>query len=251
MAALPSMASTVKLNIGIGAYSYHNLSMEEMIVQLNALGIRDIEMSRGELMLMNHPDEGMFRSAKAKLDQAGIRCVSYYPATIKEGSDLERAIRFSQILGVKNITGDATGSMLQQIDRRLTQEGLTFGIHNHYFPHEQFAYETPEEVMNALAPLSQTMGAIGDVGHFASCGHDPVDALRKLAPRLKLVHLKDIQAVDGEISVLLGKGISRIPQVMRELHRQRFAGLVAVEYEKEGDVNHDMRQEIEYARKLA
>jgi len=59
MAALPSMACTVKLNIGIGAYSYHNLSMEEMIVQLNALGIRDIEMSRGELMLMNHPDEGM------------------------------------------------------------------------------------------------------------------------------------------------------------------------------------------------
>lgn len=57
MAALPSMASTVKLNIGIGAYSYHNLSMEEMIVQLSALGIRDIEMSRGELMLMNHPDE--------------------------------------------------------------------------------------------------------------------------------------------------------------------------------------------------
>jgi sugar phosphate isomerase/epimerase len=250
-AALRSPASTVKLHIGIGAYSYHNLSMEEMILQLTALGIREIEMSRGELMLMNHPAESMFHSAKAKLDKAGIRCVSYYPATIKEESDLDQAIRFGKILGVKNITGDATGSMLNRVDQRLTQEGLTFGIHNHYFPHEKFAYETPEEVMTALAPLSQTVGATADIGHFASCGHDPVDALRKLAPRLKLVHLKDIQAAGGEINVLLGKGISKIPQVMQELHRQNFAGLVAVEYEKEGDIKDDMRQEIEFARKLA
>ena len=71
------------------------------------------------------------------------------------------------------------------------------------------------------------------------------------APRLKLVHLKDIQAADGEVNVLLGKGISKIPEVMQELHRQNFAGLVAVEYEKEGDVNEDMRQDMEFARKLA
>ena len=95
------------------------------------------------------------------------------------------------------------------------------------------------------------MGATADVGHFASCGHDPVEAIRKLGPRLKLVHLKDIQAVDGEVNVLLGKGISKIPEVMQDLHRQNFVGLVAVEYEKEGDVNEDMRQDMEFARKLA
>jgi hypothetical protein len=38
---------------------------------------------------------------------------------------------------------------------------------------------------------------------------------------------------------------------MTELRRQNFAGLVAVEYEKEGDVNEDMRQEMEFARNLA
>jgi sugar phosphate isomerase/epimerase len=66
-----------------------------------------------------------------------------------------------------------------------------------------------------------------------------------------LVHLKDIQAVDGEVNVLLGTGISKISAVMQELHRQDFAGLVAVEYEKEGDVNDDMRQDMEFARRLA
>jgi hypothetical protein len=38
---------------------------------------------------------------------------------------------------------------------------------------------------------------------------------------------------------------------MQELHLQSFAGLVAVEYEKEGDVNNDMRQDMEFARRLA
>jgi len=248
--ALPVRASA-KLNIGIGTYSYHNLSMDEMIVQLNALRVGEIEMSRGEFMLMNHPTEELFRSARTKLDQAGIRCVSYYTATIKEDQDLENAVRFARLLGSSNVTGDATGSILNRIDRRFTQEQLTFGIHNHYFKGKKFAYESPEDVLSALAGLSKTVGATADVGHFASCGHDPVSAVRKLGHRLMLVHLKDIQAVDGEVNVLLGTGISKISAVMQELHRQNFAGLVAVEYEKEGDVNDDMRQDMEFARRLA
>ena len=248
--AIPVQAST-RLNVGIGTYSYHNLSMDQMIVQLNALGVREIEMSRGEFMLMNHPTDDLFHTARAKFDQAGIRCVSYYSATVKEDAELENAIRFATILGARNITGDATGSILNRIDRRCTQEKLTFGIHNHYFKGEKFAYESPEDVLKALKGLSQTVGATADVGHFASCGHDPVDAVRRLGPRLKLVHLKDIQAADGEVNVLLGKGISKIPEVMKELHRQKFAGLVAVEYEREGEVSEDMRRDMEFARSLA
>jgi len=66
-----------------------------------------------------------------------------------------------------------------------------------------------------------------------------------------MVHLKDVQAAGGEVNVLLGKGIAKIPEVMRELHRQRFGGLVAVEYEKEGPVNEDLKEEVEFARNLA
>jgi len=248
-AAMPLRALS-KLRIGIGTYTYHNFSMDDMIAQLTALHIREIEMSRGEFMLMNHPGDELFRSARAKFDRAGIRCVSYYSATLREDQDIENAVRFAKLLGAGNITGDATGDILNRIDRRLTQEGLSFGIHNHFFK-QKFAYESPEDVLKALSGLSKTMGATADVGHFASCGYDPVDAIRKLSPRLKLVHLKDVQAAGGEVNVLLGKGISKIPEVMEELHRQNFVGLVAIEYEKEGNINDDLRQEVKYARSLA
>jgi sugar phosphate isomerase/epimerase len=238
-----------KLNLGIGTYTYHSLSIDDMIVQLKRLEIREIEMSRGEFMLFSKPTPEKFQSVRTKLDSAGIRCVSYYTATIKDNNDLDNAIRFAHLLGSRNITGDATGDILNRIDERLTIEGLTFGIHNHYFK-QKFAYESPEDVLRALEGRSRTMGASLDIGHIASCGYDTVDAVRKLAPHLKMVHLKDIQASGGEVNVLLGKGIARIPEVMGELRKVGYGGLVAIEYEHEGPVEEDVRIEVEYARKL-
>jgi sugar phosphate isomerase/epimerase len=247
----PPLLALSRLNIGVGTFSYHNLSIDDMIIQLNALRIREIEMSRGEFMLLSHPQAELFRSTRVKLDRAGIRCVSYYAATIKDGKDVEDAVRFAKLLGSTNITGDGTESVLKLIDRRLTQEGLTFGLHNHFFPNITFAYQSPEEVLKAISGLSRTMGATADTGQFASCGYDPTDAIRKLAPRLRMVHLKDVKAKGSDVNVLLGEGIARIPAVMQELHRQNVGGLVAVEYEKEGDVDQDMAKEIAFARKLA
>lgn len=247
----PGLHAAGRLRIGIGTYSYHSLSLEAMILQLTALHIREIEMSRGEFMLLSHPEAERFRAARALFDKAGIRCVSYYAATIHDEPELDLAIRFAGLLGAANITGDATGGpLLKRIDERCTEAGLTFGIHNHYFK-TKFAYESPADVLNALAGLSKTVGATLDVGHFASCGYDTEDAVRKLGPYLKLVHLKDVAAAGGEDNVLLGQGIAKIPQVMAELHKLRFGGLVAIEYEKEGPVEDDMRKEVEFARQLA
>jgi len=240
-----------RLNIGIGTYSYHSLTMEAMVAQLQALHIQEIEMSRGEFMLLSHPGEDIFRNARSLFDKGGIRCVSYYAATIHDEAELDSAIRFAKLLGAANITGYATGTpLLKQIDRRCTDAGLTFGIHNHFFK-TKFAYESPEDVLRALAGLSKTVGATADMGQFASCGYDTVDAVRKLGPYLKLVHLKDIAAAGAEENVLIGRGIAKIPEVMRELHKLNFGGLVAIEYEKEGPVEDDMRQEVAYARTLA
>ena len=239
-----------RLKIGIGTYTYHNLSLDDMIIQLNALRISEIEMSRGEFMLMKPPTVQMCESARSKFDHAGIRCVSYYTATIKDDADLDMAVHFARLLGSTNVSGDATGDMLRKIDVRFTAEGLTFGIHNHYFQHK-FAYESPDDVLKALAGRSPAMGSALDVGHIASCGYDTVDAVRKLGPYLKIVHLKDVRASGGEDNVLLGQGIARIPAVMNELHRISYRGLCAIEYEKEGDVNEDIRREVEFARKLS
>ena len=238
------------LNIGVGTFSYHTLSFEDMIVQLKENRVKEIEMSRGEFMLMQPPTREMVETARRKLDAAGTRCVSYYTATIKNSQDLNYAIRNAKIFGANNVSGDATGPILRDIDRLFTQAGLTFGIHNHWFP-QKFPYESADDVLRAIAGLSNTVGAALDVGQMAACGHDPIDAIRRLRPRLKIVHLKDVQAAGAEHNVLFGTGIANIPGVMKELKRIQFPHLVAIEFEKEGDDNEDMREELAYARKLA
>src|ERR1700681_3707968 len=93
-----ALAAAKKLNLGIGTYTYHSLSIDDMIVQLKRLQIREIEMSRGEFMLFSKPAPETFQSAKSKLDSAGIRSVSYYTATIKDDTDLDNAVRFATLL---------------------------------------------------------------------------------------------------------------------------------------------------------
>jgi len=244
-----ALGADKKMNLGIGTYTYHSLSLDDMIVQLKRLKITEIEMSRGEFMLFKKSPPSLFESAKRKFDDAGIKCVSYYSATIKDATDVDNIVRNARLLGSTNVTGDATGDILHTIDERLTKEGLTFGIHNHYFK-TKFAYESPEDVLNGLKGLSKTCGASLDTGHIASCGYDNVDAIRKLGPYLKMVHLKDVQASGGEVNVLLGQGIAKIPEAMKELKKIGYTGLIAIEYEKDGDVNEDIRKEVEFARKL-
>ena len=52
------------------------------------------------------------------------------------------------------------------------------------------------------------------------------------------------------MNVLLGKGIAKIPVVIAELIRVGYGGLVAIEYEKEGPVEEDVRVEVEYVCSL-
>jgi sugar phosphate isomerase/epimerase len=249
-ASAASATAAAHLNIGVGTFSYHTLSIEDMIVQLQRLGIKQVEMSRGEFMLMKPPTPEMCQSARDKFDRAGIQCVSYYTATIKNERDLNYAVRFAKILGARNVSGDATGSILNRIDERFTAAGLTFGIHNHWFK-RGFAYQSVEDVQQALSGLSKTVGATLDVGQMAACGHDPVDAVRRLAPRLRMVHLKDVAGTGAEHNVLFGRGIARIPEVMAELKKIDYRGLVAIEYEKDGNSDSDMQALVKYARQLA
>lgn len=243
-------AARKPMRLGIGTYTYHNLSIDAMIEQLRALNIQEIEMSRGEFMTFAKPPLARFESFRQKIDAAGIRCVSYYAPTIKTGQDLDDAVRFARVLGASNITGDPEGDMVRQVDERLSRERLTFGIHNHFFPKRNFAYESPEDILRALKGRSKTMGVTLDVGHIISCGYEPLDAVRKLGPYLRVVHIKDIQAPGAEVNVPLGTGLCKIPEVMAALRKMSFGGLVAFEYEKEGEINADVAAQIAYARKL-
>ena len=230
MLALSRAAEKARFELGIGTYTVRGVSEEQMIADLRQLQITQIELSSPNYFLPV-VKLGAMQSLRAKLDQGGIKVISYFAGDVDSQEELDKTVAMAKALGVSHVSGSAVGDALRMIDVRFTHEGMKFGIHNHWFRGRRFAYESPEDLLNAFAKVSKTVGATLDAGHMASCGYDPIDALNKLWARLQIVHLKDVQRAADDKNVVLGTGVAKSKEVIEFLEKHGFNGLVAVEYE--------------------
>lgn len=241
-------AQNARFELGIGTFTFRGVSDEQMIEDLKALRIRQIELSSPNYFPPAVKLDAI-ESLRAKLDQDGIRAVSYFVGEIATQVTLDTTVTMAKALGVRHVSGWAVGNALKMVDVRFTQEGMKFGIHNHWFRGRRFRYESPKDLLKAFATVSDTVGATSDTGHMASCGYDPVDALNKLWPRLQMVHLKDVQSAGDDKDVTLGTGIAKSREVIAFLEKHGFTGLVAIEYE--GDLENPMpvvKRSVAFAR---
>jgi sugar phosphate isomerase/epimerase len=242
--------ANARFDLGIGTYTFRGLSVDAMIDDLRALKIHHIELSSPDYFLPGVNLDSV-PSLQRMLAHAGITAVSYFCGDIKTAGDVDLTIQVVRALGARHVSGAAVGDALKMIDTRFSQEGLKFGIHNHWFRGRRFDYESPEDLLKALENLSPTVGVTMDAGHMASCGHDPVQALDKLWPHLQLVHLKDVERSGDDKNVILGTGIAKSKDVIETLKKRGFTGLVAIEYEAEPqNPQPDVTRCVEFARKL-
>jgi sugar phosphate isomerase/epimerase len=249
-ASRANAAPKARFELGIGTYTYRGVSLEQMVEDLKALSIRQVEVSLPDYFLPKVKPETV-PSLRTKLENAGIKPVSYFCGDIKSQADLDLTVQVTQALGANHVSGAAVGETLKMIDARFTRERLKFGIHNHFFHGRKFEYESPEDVLRALAGVSETIGATLDTGHMASCGYDPVEAIVKLWPRLQMVHLKDVASAGDDKDVVLGRGVAKSAEVIRTLVERGFRDLVAIEYEANPeDPQPDVARCVEFARKL-
>ncbi len=242
------VAAKARFTLGIGTYTYRGVTVDQMIERLAALDIRHVELSTPEFMLARlKPEE--IPGLRAKFDRAGIQVLSYYSGTIKSETDLEQAIETARTLGARHVSGAAMGAMLKQVDARFQREKLSFGIHNHWFRDRKFEYHSADDFLRALNGLSEAVGVTLDTVHMASCGYDPVAALSKLKRHLKAVHLKDVARAGDDRNVVLGTGVAKSAAVIEELKRQRYSGLVAIEFEEGTDPHADVARCVDFARR--
>jgi sugar phosphate isomerase/epimerase len=236
--------------LGIGTYTYRGLTEDQMIDDLRAMKIKQIELSSPGYFLSNVKLDAVER-LREKLDRAKITAVSYFAGDIKTEAEIDTTVEVAQQLGVRHVSGSAVGPILKMVDSAFAREGLKFGIHNHWFRGRRFEYESPEDLLKALAEVSDSTGVTLDTGHMASCGYDPVEALDKVWSRLQLVHLKDVERSGDDKNVVLGNGIAKSQAVVSALEKRGFTGLVAIEYEAEPqNPQPDVARCVEFARKL-
>lgn len=152
-------------------------------------------------------------------------------------------------------------STLQSAAERAHERGIRAVLH----PHAGGYIEFEDEIERALADVpAEVLGLCLDTGHAIYSGADPVALIRRHAPRLEHLHLKDARAeviargldfwdaIAGGVFCPVGDGALDVPATRDALEHANYAGFATIEQDRRpgttGDAAEDLRRSVEFVR---
>ena len=252
------------LAVGLQLYSVREQLPKDFdgtLHKLSAIGIQEVEAA------------GYFKKTATEfrhsLDQAGLRCVSTHHALMELKPKLDEWIEYGHTLGLEYIIcswagvhrdparkGEMTlddwryaADEFNKIGEKIKSAGMTFGYHNHYV---EFGTEGGvvfyDELLKRTDPKLVVMEM--DCGWVVAGGHNPVEYLSKTPERFPLLHVKDfVKQADGKYkNVVMGKGAIDYKPILAAATGVKHYFIEQEEFQ--GDPMTDLREDVEYMRKL-
>ena len=146
----------------------------------------------------------------------------------KDEINAREIFEFARKLNLYGITTESLAS-LDTLEKLAAEYDLKVCFHTHPKP---TALWHPDTVWKAVEGRHPNIGFCADVGHWASSGLDPLEVIRKVAPRIRSFHLKDRASIrEPARDQPFGTGIIDIPSILDEVRQHGFAGNVSIEYE--------------------
>lgn len=222
--------------MGVVSWSFHKFPFKTALEKADSTGVKYMEISAGFEMGKEF-DDSLFillstsgiQRAKQMLNEKGLTMVSTYAdgGTINEWA---RNFEFARHLSLKYITGEPPVSLLSGIDSLAAIYNIPVALHNHW--KGLSIYWNPDTVLS-ITKKYKHIKACADLGHWARSGLNPAECLKKLEGNILGVHLKDIDEfgnIQSEDKVP-GKGVINFKEVVSELERQDFRGMIFIECE--------------------
>ena len=96
----------------------------------------------------------------------------------------------------------------------------------------------PDTIWKAIEGRHPNIGFCADVGHWASSALDPLEVIKKVAPRVHAFHLKDRASIsEWSRDQPFGTGSLDLFAILDEVRKHGFAGNVTIEYETNWKTN--------------
>ncbi|WP_430426661.1 sugar phosphate isomerase/epimerase family protein [Maribacter litoralis] len=221
------------LNIGLASYTLRKYSLDELIDITERLGLKDVAFKSFHL-----PYEASKKELTYIHEKVTARGLNLYGGGViymKSEQDVETYFTYAHNAGLPMIIGAPEHNLLPLVEQKVKETNVKLAIHNH--GPEDKIFPSPKSVYDNIKGLDDRIGLCIDVGHTFRLGLNPAAELIKYQDKLFDVHIKDIDApvADGEKTVL-GHGKIDIPSILSALKKIKYAGIVAIEYEK--DANH-------------
>ena len=250
-----SHAGKLGWRLGVCAYSFNYLSFYETIDKAASLGLKQVvgfnwqklDPRKAEAVFSENMPAAERRETKKRLNDAGVKIPCCYCGQWAAEDACRRLFDFAREMGIETLDGEPPVEAFDLLDKLCNEYQLNVAVHNHAKPS---TYWKPETLLTVFRGRSKRIGACCDTGHWARSGLNPVETLRKLQGRVLTLDLKD---VDGRgVCVPFGTGKGDIHGILRELHRQRFRGVIGIEYDQRpADIEKDLAQCIAYFNNTA
>lgn len=228
--------------LAVQTYTFRLFTFEEALDKIVEGGFRYVEAYRRQpissaIQQETHfnMDEDTREIVREMLESRGLRMINYGVVRGETEEEWEQIFQFAKAMGVETINSEPAPQFLDLVDRLANEYEINVAIHNHPAPSR---YYSPEAVLEALEGRSKRMGVCADIGHWIRSGLDPIECLKKLEGRILTFHFKDLNEKSREAhDVIWGQGVAQVEDIMREMKRQGFSGVVTIEYEHNWENN--------------
>jgi len=247
--------------MGVQLYTYRRYPFLEAMEKIAALGVRHVELcyflgydkARPQLKMNEDLPPDVRKELKDKLAERGMSASAFYADLGTDADKANRIFEFCKEMGTGVIVAEPPANALEMIDKLCQEYNVRVGIHNH--PEQKgYTYWRPEGVLEVCKDRSKRIGACCDTGHWVRSGLDPVECLRKMEGRIIGFHLKDAAEMGNRKAkdTILGEGKANYREVLKELKRQGYKGLMTIEYEEDTpSLQDDMVKNVAFVESVA
>ncbi len=196
---------------------------------MQQLHLRDLNLKDMHLP-MGSPEQ--VRASAAELRSAGMNltAVGTVAFTKDDDADMRAKFEYARAAGVPVIVAAPTREVLPRLERFVREYDLRIAIHNH--GPEDKVFPSPFDVLEAVEAMDARIGCCIDVGHAMRAGTDPVEAIKRVGPRVFDVHMKDLaKQTEKESQVAVGQGVMPVRGIFEALIGVGYKYCVDLEYE--------------------
>src|SRR6185436_18480943 len=251
-----SSANELGWQLAVHSYTFQKFPILEAIDKSAALGVK--YMSISDTVLLDGKRTGTLTLSdeqRATIDQRleanGFgnfvnMGVVKLPA---DEAECRKVFEFAKKWGIGVLVSEPETNALDTVEKLCKEYNIKVAIHNH--PKDSI-YWNPDSVLAAIKGRTKLMGACADIGHWIRSGLDPLECLKKLDGHILSLQFKDLNEMGPNAhDVPWGTGVGRTKELMVELQRQHFRGVICVEYEYNWESSSpEIAQSIKFFNKI-
>ncbi|MEO7100885.1 MAG: sugar phosphate isomerase/epimerase [Luteolibacter sp.] len=223
--------------ISIQCWTFKEFSLFEAIEMAAAAGAGGVELYKGQKLGGDHGDvafgpdlaDDRVQAITDHLKKNNIVALNFGVTDIpKDEVQARKTFEIAKKLNLYGVTTESVDA-IDTLEKLSKEYDIKVCFHNHPKPS---ALWNPDTVWKLLEGRHANLGYCADIGHWAASGMNPLDVVKKIAPRIRSFHMKDRASItEWTHDQVYGTGIIDIPAILDEARKHGFAGNVSVEYE--------------------